>query len=48
MNLIKINWFRILMWGFFLLIVFSVSYRILSDDYYCTLDDIYDWSCDIE
>ena len=45
MNWIKQNWFNVLMWGFFFLIVFSIYYSIVSDYQICGYDTIYDNNC---
>lgn len=44
-NWLKDNWFKILMWAFFFLFVYSLYYLLTSGERFCGPDDIYDWNC---
>jgi len=48
MKLTKINWFKVLMWGIFFLILYSwISFAIAiyHGETICQQDDIYDNNC---
>lgn len=47
LNNIKQNWFRILMWGVFFIMMWSWIVVFTSNEKICGQDDIYDNNCEV-